>query len=151
MWMLSFVPTSIIYVVINIIFWTGLIGAIVSFLFRFQPLELYRTSIQICSIILLSVGLYAKGGYEVETQWRNRVAVLETKLKEATEASKKVNTVIQTRIVTETKYVRDIKVVNRDVIKQVEKIIDSKCEITPETINILNSAAQNEPAIRGNE
>ena len=67
------------------------------------------------------------------------------------QASKKVNTVIQTRIVTETKYVRDIKVVNRDVIKQVEKIIDSKCEITPETINILNSAAQNEPAIRGNE
>lgn len=145
MWMLSFVPTSIIYSFISIIFWSGVIGAVVGFLFRFRALDSYRTLIQICSVLLLSLGLYAKGGYEVETQWRTKVAELEAKLKVAEGKSQQVNTVIKERVVTKIQRVKDVKVINRDVIKQVEKIIDSKCEITPETINILNAAAQNEP------
>jgi hypothetical protein len=88
-----------------------------------------------------------KGGYEVEMQWRNRVAEMEAKVAAAEAKSKETNTVIQERVVTKIKRVKEVQVKNREVIKQVEKIINAECTVPKEAIDILNAAARNEEAV----
>jgi hypothetical protein len=88
-----------------------------------------------------------KGGYEVEMQWRNRVAEMEAKVAAAEAKSKETNTVIQERVVTKIKRVKEVQVKNREVIKQVEHIINAECTVPKEAIDILNAAARNEEAV----
>lgn len=151
MWILNFIPSSIIYAFILVMLWTGAIGTLIGFFFNIRGLEQYRLIIQVVSVLLLSVGLYAWGGYGVEQEWRKRVDVLEAKVKVAEAKSEQVNTVIETKIVEKVKYVDRVRIVNRDRIKEVEKIIDAKCEVDPEVIEILNSAAKNKPVTTSKE
>lgn len=147
MWLLNFVPTSIIYSFIQTILWVGAIGTFIGFFFNLRSLQHYRLLIQVFSVLFLAVGLYAWGGYEVEVEWRSRVDELEAKVKVAEEKSQQVNTIIETKVVERTKYVDRVKVINKDRIVEVEKIIDAKCEVPLEAIEILNAAAENRPAI----
>jgi cysteinyl-tRNA synthetase len=98
-------------------------------------------------VLALALGLYFKGGFEVEQQWRDRVKVMEAKVAAAEAKSKEVNTVIQKQVVTKIQKVKEVQYKNREVIKQVEKIIDKDCTVPPEAIDILNAAARNEAVI----
>lgn len=131
---------------VNLIFYTGIACTVLGFVLRFKFLENWRLILQVVGVIALGLGLYMKGGYSVEMEWRNRVAELEAKVAVAEAKSKETNTVIQEKIVTKTKVVRDTKVVTKQVLKEVEKRIDSECKVSPEVIEILNAAAQNRPA-----
>ena len=77
----------------------------------------------------------------------NPMAVRKAKVAAAETKSKEVNTVIQEKIVTKTKVVRDTKVVNKEIIKEIEKRIDNECTVSPEVIEILNAAATNRAAV----
>ncbi len=145
--MLSFVPSGVIYVFVNIVFFTGVIATILGFVVRFKALEQWRLIFQVVGVLALGAGLYFKGGYEVEQQWRARVAELEAKVAVAEAKSQQVNTVIKERVVTKIQKVKEVQIKNRDVIKQVEKIIDSNCTVPPEAIEILNAAARNEVVV----
>ena len=59
----------------------------------------------------------------------------------AEEKSAQVNTVIKEKIVYKTKVIKQKEIEYIDRIKEVEKIIDAKCEIDPAAIDILNKAA----------
>ena len=101
MWMLSFIPDAFLAWVVNTILIAGAVGFVVSFFFgfvvRYLPLIApYRMFIQIVSIFLLVAGVYFKGGYSVEMEWRSKVAELEEKVKVAEEKSKQVNEKIVT-------------------------------------------------------
>jgi hypothetical protein len=98
--------------------------------------------LQILSIILLVGGVYFKGGYSTETEWRARVAEMEQKVAEAEAKSQQTNTVIKTKIVNKIKTVKEYQIVYQDRIKEVEKIIDAECKVAPEAITILNDAAR---------
>lgn len=143
MWMLSFIPDSILHAFVNIVFYAGIVGTLLGFVFNFAFLRQYRLIIQVVGILLLVGGVYFKGGYEVEIQWRERVAEMQAKVKAAEEKSKQVNTVIQTKVVTKIKTIHDTKVVTKEVIKEVAAKIDNECKVAPEAITILNSAAHN--------
>lgn len=141
--MLSFIPDSILHAFVNIVFYAGIVGTLLGFVFNFAFLRQYRLIIQVVGILLLVGGVYFKGGYEVEIQWRERVAEMQAKVKAAEEKSKQVNTVIQTKVVTKIKTIHDTKVVTKEVIKEVAAKIDNECKVAPEAITILNSAAHN--------
>ena len=81
------------------------------------------------------------GSYGTEMLWRERVKELEAKIKIAEEKSAQVNTVIKEKIVYKTKVIKQKEIEYIDRIKEVEKIIDAKCEIDPAAIDILNKAA----------
>jgi hypothetical protein len=147
MWMLTFIPDSVIYSFVNTIFWAGVVGTLLGFVFNLPFLRPYRLIVQIAGIMLLVAGVYFKGGYEVETQWRERVKEMEQKVAVAAEKSKTANAEIQTKIVTKTKVIHDTKVVTKQVLKEIEKRIDSECTISPEAINILNAAARGDAAV----
>jgi hypothetical protein len=144
MWLLSFLPDSFLLWIINIILLAGMIGTLSSFFIKFiPPLMPYASGIKIIGIVLLVVGVWFRGGYDVEMEWRKRVADLEAKIAIAEEKSKDTNTKIQTKIVEKVKVVKENTVVYRDRIKEVEKLIDKDCKVAPEAIDIHNAAAKN--------
>ena len=143
MWMMHLLPDSFLIFIINALLVVGLIGMVIGFIGGKIPfIGTYATIIKIVSIILFCVGLYWKGGYSVEEDWRQRVAEMEAKIKIAEEKSKEVNTVIETKYKDRVKKVTETRNVIVEKIKINEKIIDAKCELDPAVISILNEAAK---------
>lgn len=142
MWMLSFIPDSILLGFVNTILYAGIVCTLLGCVFNFRFLAQYRLIVQVVGILLLAAGLYFKGGYEVEQQWRERVKEMEAKVAIAEAQSKEVNTKIETKIV------EKIKVRKENVIKTVTvyketagKQLDQECKFNRETIDVLNAAA----------
>ena len=147
MWMLAFLPDAFLAWIINTILITGIIGFAASFFFgyvvRWLPaIAPYHLLIQVISIVLLVAGVYFKGGYSVEKDWRAKVAELESKVAIAEQKSKEANTQIQTVYVDRVKVVKEKQIVVQEKIKTVEVKIDSQCKITADTLDILNDAAE---------
>ena len=143
MWMMHLLPESFLIFIINALLVTGLIGMVIGFIGSKIPfVGTYATIIKIVSIVLFCIGLYWKGGYSVEEDWRQRVAEMEAKIKIAEEKSKEVNTVIETKYKDRVKKVTETRNIIVEKIKINEKIIDAKCELDPVVISILNEAAK---------
>jgi hypothetical protein len=122
----------------------GLAGTLSSFFIRYIPfLFPYATPIKVGGIILLVLGVWFRGGYDVEMEWRDKVKELELKLAKAEAKSEQMNTVIKEVFVDRVKVVTETKVEIQKQIVEKEKIINSVCVITPDAINILNQAAKN--------
>lgn len=144
MWLLSFLPDSFLLWVINIILVAGLAGTLSSFFIRFiPPLIPYATPIKFLGIALLVVGVWFRGGYDVEMEWREKLKEAEAKVAIAETKSKETNTVIQKVYIDKVKTVRDTQYVIQERIKEVEKLIDKDCRVAPEAVDIHNDAAKN--------
>lgn len=147
MWMLSFVPDSILYTVIVGIMFSGISLYALSFITKvLPPLIPYSGMIRILGTILTVVGIYFFGSYSTEIDWRNRVAELEAKVAVSEQQSKDANSKIQTVVKEKIKYVKETRVVIQEHIKTVEAKIDSMCKVAPEAVDILNEAAANSGA-----
>ena len=143
MWMMHLLPESFLIFIINALLVAGLIGMVIGFIGGKIPfVGTYATIIKIVSIVLFCIGLYWKGGYSVEEDWRQRVADMEEKVRLAEEKSKEVNTVIETKYKDRVKKVTETRNIIVEKIKINEKIIDAKCELDPVVISILNEAAK---------
>ena len=143
MWMMHLLPDSFLIFIINALLVVGLIGMVIGFIGGKIPfVGTYATIIKIVSIVLFCIGLYWKGGYSVEEDWRQRVAEMEEKVRIAEEKSKEVNTVIETKYKDRVKKVTETRNIIVEKIKINEKIIDAKCELDPVVISILNEAAK---------
>lgn len=141
--MMHLLPESFLIFIINALLVTGLIGMVIGFIGGKIPfVGTYATIIKIVSIVLFCIGLYWKGGYSVEEDWRQRVADMEEKVRLAEEKSKEVNTVIETKYKDRVKKVTETRNIIVEKIKINEKIIDAKCELDPVVISILNEAAK---------
>jgi uncharacterized membrane protein YraQ (UPF0718 family) len=144
--MLSFIPDTLLALVVNGVLIAGIVGFAVSFFFGFvvrwlPSIAPYHLLIQIISIVLLVGGVYFKGGYSVEMEWRAKVAELEQQIALAEEKSKTVNETIKTVYVDKVKVVKEQQIVVQEKIKEVQVKIDSECKVDKEAIQILNSAA----------
>ena len=150
MWILHFLPDSLILWCCNIVLLTGAMLVVAGFFaHRIPVIWQYQLPFKVLGIALLSAGVYFRGGYSVEMAWRERVAELETKIAQAQEASEKVNTVIQTKVVTKTKVIKEkadtiIEYVDRD--RVITKFSET-CPIPQEAIDVHNEAARMNQAI----
>ena len=143
MWLISFLPSGFLLFIINTVLVCGAIGAVIGFLrSRLPVVGNYANIIKYVSIVLLCIGIYWKGGYSVEQEWRQRVAELEEKVKDAEAKSQQTNLVIETKIRERVKRVVEKQEVVVEKIKEVEKVVDAKCELDPSVVNILNEAAK---------
>lgn len=166
--MLSFIPDSFLLYIINTILIVGAVGSFLSFfvinriLRWFPALSPYYLILQVVSAALLVAGLFFKGGYSVEMEWREKVRALEEQIKIAEERANTKNVEIQTKIVEKTKVIKEkaktqIEYVDRvitqdkEVVKYIENcpipkiIVDehNKAATPPEVIKQLNDAAEN--------
>jgi len=144
MFLLHFLPDSFLHTIINLVLFAGLGLTVVGFfLVGWIPgLRNYKSLIQIIGVVLLVAGIYWKGGYGVEMEWRAKVAELEAKVKAAEAQSAKVNTVIQEKVVTKIKHVKDTQVKIQKEIVEKERVINGECVVPEEFVNILNKAAE---------
>ena len=92
------------------------------------------------------IGLFLEGGLADNKIWQQRVAELESKVKESEAKSAAVNTVIKERVVTKTNVVKQkaqevIKYVDRDVIRREEviKYVD-RCSLPQDLVDAHNKA-----------
>lgn len=151
MWMLSFIPDSFLIYIVNLILITGAVGTFFTFFIlhrvvRWLPaIAPYHLLLQIVSIVLLVGGVYLRGGYGVEMEWREKVRIAEEKARIAEEQAKELNIKLDAEVKKKQKVIKENTVIYRDRIKEVEKVIDAKCEVAPEAIDIHNAAAKNKP------
>jgi hypothetical protein len=147
-WLLAWIPDGVLLYVVHTILIVGAISSFLSFFLLhrivrwFPALAPYHLLLQIVSAVLLVAGIYLKGGYDTEAEWRQRVAELEAKVKESEEKSKEVNEKIVVKYKDRVKVIKDTQIVVQEKIKEVEKLVDAKCEVAPEAVNILNEAAK---------
>lgn len=145
-WMISLIPDGALLWAVNAALISGAVLTLSGFFIKFIPMvNLYRFPIQLLGVILLCLGLYFKGGYATEIMWRERVAELERKVRDAEERGNEVNTVIQTKIV---KKIEQIHTNGENIITYVDREIvkyDDSCKIPAEAVKALNAAAQNQP------
>lgn len=107
-WMISWLPDSLLMWIFYGCFFTGIALILASWFVSFIPLiNRYRFPTQIVGILAYGLGAFLIGGLGVELGWRERVAEMEAKIKQAEEQSRQVNTVIETRVVTKTKIIKE--------------------------------------------
>ena len=151
MWMLSFVPDSLLIWIVNTILIIGAVGSFLSFfvlhrlLNKIPALAPYYLLIQVVSAVLLIAGIYFKGGYDVEASWRDKIRVAQEKAALAEQQAKEANVKLNAEIKKKQQVVKENTIVYRDRIREVEKIIDKECKVAPEAIDIHNAAAKNKP------
>lgn len=115
------------------------------FAHRIPVISQYQLPFRVLGIALLSLGVYFRGGYAVEAEWRERVTAVEAKLAQAQKESQMVNAQIDARsqkqtaqIRQRTEYIRQY--VDREVVKY-----DSQCAIPEPFIRAHNLAAEAPP------
>ena len=145
-WFLSLVPESIFILIYYIMLSAGIVLYIASKLVTWIPMMgQYKLPAEIVGVVLLVVGAYFYGGYGVQSAWQARVAELEAKVKIAEEKSQQINTVIETKIVTKVKVIKENVYVNREIIKEVAgKQLDAQCTLPKSTVSLHDSASRNE-------
>jgi hypothetical protein len=118
------------------------------FIKRIPVINQYRIPAQVLGIALLVIGVYWRGGYAIEMEWRERVAEVEARVAAAEAASKEENVKIVTKVVTKTQVIRTrgadiVKYVDREIVRYDEKFAKGGiCEIPQEFIKAHNSAAE---------
>ena len=151
-WILSFIPDW---------FWTlvlifGILGTLAAWVLKFIPfVSTYRLPIQVASIIALVVGVYFQGVIANEAKWQSKIAELQQKVVEAEIKSKETNIVVQEKIVTKTKVIKEkgkdiVNYIDREVVKK-EEIIKyvEQCPVPKEIIDLHNQAAELNKAAEG--
>lgn len=142
-WMISLIPDSVLLWIINTVLLIGAVGTLAGFFIKFIPfVNQYRTPIQIIGVLLLTAGVYFKGGYGVEMMWRERVAELEKQVAAAEEKSQQVNEKIVVEYKDRVQVITDTKVVVQEEIKEKEVIINAECKVPDDAVNILNHSAK---------
>lgn len=149
MWLLSFLPDTLLMYIVNMVLIAGMISFFLAFfvlhriLNKIPGLSKYALAFQIVSAILLASGIYFKGGYTTEMMWRERVKEVEAKVAEVEQQSQELNTKLEE----ERKKKQKVKVeyynTVKTQIKEVETVINGKCEVDPKVNELHNRAATN--------
>ena len=125
-----------------------LLTAAAFFIKRIPVINQYRTPAQVLGIALLVAGVYWRGGYAIEMEWRERVAEVEARVAAAEAKSAEENVKIITKVVTKTQVIRTrgetiTKYIDREIVRYDEKFAKGgMCEIPQEFIKAHNSAAE---------
>lgn len=151
MWILYFLPDGLILWFTNLLLFAGIVLTVAGFFIHKIPLPFiyqYQLPFKIIGVALLVLGVYFRGGYAIEMEWRERVAQVEAKLRDAEKKSAEENTKIVERVVKKTEYITRrgediIRYVDREIVKYDTKFAPGGvCEIPREFITAHNRAAE---------
>jgi len=127
----------------------GILLTITAFFVQHIPvINQYRVPAQVLGIALLVLGVYWRGGYAIEMEWRERAAEAEARVAAAEAKSAEENVKIVTKVVTKTQIIRTrgetiTKYIDREIVKYDTKFAPGgQCEIPREFIKAHNDAAE---------
>ena len=140
MWILHLLPDSFLIYVINGICVAGLVATVLGFFLGWVPfVNRWKLPLQLLGIALLVAGVYFKGGYSTEMEWRARVAEVEAKVKVAEAKAKKANAQVQTKIVTKIVKIHNKANTVKETIRRNKEKINAECKLSDEAISAYNS------------
>lgn len=152
MWILSILPEAAIHT----IFGLGILGTIAGFVLGFLVfMKPYRLAVQICGLLILTLGVYLEGGLADYKEWELRVKEMEAKVAQAEAQSANKNVEIQEKVVEKTKVIREkgrdiIKYIDKEIVKKEEVIkYVENCPVPKEIIDAHNAAATLNKASEG--
>lgn len=143
MWLLRLVPDWFIYLIPIM----GLLGLLATYLIRYIPIPsiyLYKTPIQITSILVISIGVFICGANWNNNSWLEKVRELEEKVVKAQEAAQVVNTQIETKIVKEKAKIVEKQIVVKEYIDREVVKYDNQCVVPKEFVDAHNQATKHE-------
>jgi len=139
MWLLNFLPTGFLEFIINAVLVGSVSGIVLGFFGSKLPfVGTHATIIKYVSIVLFCVGLYWKGGFSVEKEWRERVEAMEIKVKQAEAQAKEANEKINNRVVERTKVVREK---GKTQIEYINRLVEGR------TVEIVKDMSAEERAV----
>lgn len=149
-WMISLIPDSIFIWITYALFGLGVVLYVASKLVSWIPMiRQWRMPAELSGVLLLILGAYLFGSLGTEMTWRARVQELEAKVQAAETKAQQVNTVIQEKIVTRIKTIKETVYVNKEIIKEVAGAqLDSQCSLPRSSIVLHDSASRNQVADR---
>jgi hypothetical protein len=139
MWLLHLLPDSFLIYVINGICIAGAVATVLGFFLGWVPfVGRWKLPLQLLGITLLVAGVYFKGGYSTEMEWRARVAEVEKKVAIAEAKAKQANTQVQTKIVTKIVKIQEKANVAKESIRRNKEVINRECKLSDEAISAYN-------------
>jgi hypothetical protein len=149
MWQLavlwSLVPDWLITIMVNGLIIVGLVGISAAWIARWIPyFNLYRGPIQAIGVICLVLGVYFKGGADVEQAWRERVRDLEAKVAVAEKQSQEANAKLSNQLAQNKKLTQEVKNANQAAIRVNAGKINAECRVPDIAISLHNSASKNQ-------
>ena len=144
-WLLQWLPNTVLYIIIHAAIAVGLVGLLVASFLKLIPfINIYRIWIQLICVVLLVGGIYCKGADEVEMTWRQRVAELEKQVQESEARAEKINTKIVTRIRTKIQQHTVYRDRVQTEIQEKKVYIDRDCKLNPTAVELYNRAVAGE-------
>lgn len=139
MWILHFLPDSFLIWVINGICIAGAVATVLGFFLGWVPfVGRWKLPLQLLGIALLVAGVYFKGGYSTEMEWRARVAEVEKKVAIAEAKAKEANTKVQEKIVTKVVKIKEKAEKAKVIIQEKREVINADCRLNDEAIDAYN-------------
>jgi len=139
MWLVDFLPEWFFYFT----FLASVAALVATFFISFLPFfKQYVLPVRVVATLVLVGSTWYLGGHANEEKWQQRVKELEAKIAIAEAKSKEANTKIVTKLITQTKIIKEkaderVSYIDREIIKY-----DSKCEIPLEFIKVVNDAVE---------
>lgn len=152
MWILHLLPDAFLEWVVNVTLVIGAVSTFLSFvvlnrILRFIPgMAKYYHVAQLVSLIILTAGVYFKGGYTTEMIWREKVRELQEQVKQAEQRSIQINQELEEERKKKQKVRVEYYNTIKERIKVEEKIINGDCRVSPRAVEIINDAAKGPPA-----
>lgn len=143
-WMFSLIPDAILNWVYWLIIAAGLTGLFAGWIGKWIPF--YGNYVQFLKpigIVLLVLGVWLRGGYDTEMQWRAKVEEAQAKVAKAEEASNNFNTKLEEERKKKSKVRTEYITTVKECIVKETQVIDAECKVAPEALSILNDAAKN--------
>lgn len=138
MWILNFIPDIVFHAIVI----AGILGMIASFFLGYMPfINLYKTPIQIISVIILVFGVWVEGANSNNESWKLKVKELEAKVSQAQIKSNEINTKLVEKIAENQKIIKDKKNENS---KAIIKYVTDDCRLSNVAVILHNSSSQNE-------
>lgn len=147
MWILHFLPDGILLFFTNALLVLGIVLVIAGlFAQRIPVIWKYQLPFKIGGLILFAAGIYFRGGYAVEMEWRERVEEAQAQVQEAEQRAHQYSDELE-----KVKRERDALLKRKSdvIIQRVDNVVvDPRCVNLPqEFINIHNDAARMNEAI----
>lgn len=137
MWIIDWLPNF----VVHLIALAGIAGVILSFLAGFLIPKQYKLVAQVCSVIVLALGLYLEGGLSNEEKWQVKVKEMEAEIAKTEKAGAEATTKIVTKYVDRVQIVKEKgDVIVQKVPEYITKESDARCTI-PNGFVVLHDAA----------
>jgi len=157
-WMINLIPDAMLNWIYWLIIAAGVTGVLAGWIGKWIPFYgNYVKILQPVGIVLLVLGVWLRGGYDVEMSWRAKVAEAEERVAVAEQKSQETNTVIEQKIVEKTKVIKGkteyiTQYLDREVVKK-EEIIKyiEQCPVPKEIIDIHNQAVDINKAAEGSK